>query len=196
MLTSFRISSIVIIPMVVKNLTLDDLIALSLIVIGSLAFYEACTTFPYEDSIFPMIASGIMVGAALLWVLRSYLPKFMHTAIIEYEESDRTKELIDDEDERSNDSAEPNDTANCDRIVEDSLIMYKLISLTVGFVALSYVIGFVWATPIFIAVYGKFMRFSLSNYIVVALVSFIVVLGFAYFTTIPIDEGIWWGYSI
>jgi hypothetical protein len=115
----------------------------------------------------------------------------LYTALIEYEDDtgidELDDELIDREDEQATDP-EP--------MIDDSLLMYKLISITIAFVVIAYLIGFLWATPVFIIMYGKLMDFKLRNYIIIGAISFVIVFSFAYFTTVAVDEGLLWGTNL
>jgi hypothetical protein len=177
--------------MIKKKHSLDDAIAIILIAVGLLAFYEARTSFSPDVAIFPMIASGIVVASATIWSIRSFLPNVLYTALIEYEDDtgidELDDELIDREDEQATDP-EP--------MIDDSLLMYKLISITIAFVVIAYLIGFLWATPVFIIMYGKLMDFKLRNYIIIGAISFVIVFSFAYFTTVAVDEGLLWGTNL
>lgn len=173
----------------------DDLIAGGLGVVGVYAFYIAYTDFSFEEGIFPMIASGVMIVSVVMWLLRPILPDFMHAALIEYEEPERFEELSDETESVNHQpddlNQQPDETG-----ITDAPALVPLIGITIGFVGLSYLTGFLWATPAFIAVYGKYRAFEPRNYLIVGGVSFAVVLAFAYFTNTPVDEGLLWGYSI
>ncbi len=168
----------------VREYSNDDLIALVFLVVGALAFYEAYTEFPYEEGVFPMIASGIMVFAAAIWLLRSFLPGVIYSALIEFEESREIDELVDD----ASDGTEAE--------TEEQPAMYKLILLSGGYVGVAYLIGFLWATPVFVTAYGLFRKFDLKNHVVINAIAFLVVFSFAFFTTVPIDQGALWGYRV
>ncbi|SEH13566.1 Tripartite tricarboxylate transporter TctB family protein [Natronorubrum sediminis] len=180
--------------MIEKTYSLDDVIAIVLVVIGLLAFHEARTSFPFEEGVFPMIASAIMAVSAAIWLLRPFLPSFLHSALIEYDEPAEIEELEDDLETVTHDEETTNEADT--GLVDDRNMMYMLISITIGYVVLSYLIGFLWASPFFIVVYGMLMGFDLRDHAIIIAVAFLVVLGFAYFTTAPVDEGVLWGVNI
>ncbi|WP_331234118.1 tripartite tricarboxylate transporter TctB family protein [Natronorarus salvus] len=169
----------------IKNIiSTDDQIAVLLGAVGLWAFFIAYAEYPFSEGVFPMIASGIMIVSASIWLLRGYLPELIHSSLIEYEEGAKIEE-----EEVGADPVESGSEYGDSRL-------YPLILATIGYVILAYLIGFLWATPFFVLVYAVMNKLDRRSTAVVVAVSFAVVFGFAFFTPVHLDQGIVWGYRI
>jgi len=164
-------------------------------------------TFSERAAAFPRFTAGATIVGALLLLFRSYLPGPLQQLVVD---SDGAFEDITDEEvatsdsepseiEEKQESADPTPTDDEDEDVETRYVDLKWISMhgsqftgiiSVLFVVLSYLIGMLWAAPLFVATYLGVLR--RPWYIVLAMsgIAFLLAYSFVLVLGIDIDGGV------
>ncbi|WP_128906366.1 tripartite tricarboxylate transporter TctB family protein [Halorubrum amylolyticum] len=174
---------------------------LIVLILGSgLALAE---TFRFEISAaarFPRLTGTVVFVGALLLLFSKYLPGPLRVAV---EESSSVFEADEEFEERQQQTAEQqqegtdtteSDTAEKDRNelstvgrpIHDSVFTGLIAT---GYAALGFAIGILWATPLFVVVYGYW--FKLPRYLtaVLAAIGFAIAYGFMSVLGVPLDRG-------
>lgn len=158
----------------------------------SLYFVIETRNFPLEPSLFPLFAGIITIFCAGLLLFADYLPEPIRQTVmasgIEFDDS----EIQDDIADQTDYSSETVTTA-AEAITEDGAEGMGLrvpVALTTAYILLSYLVGFFWVTPFFVATYCIWARLprhitALITGIGLALVWILVV----YFN-VPLDSGL------
>lgn len=163
----------------------DYIIAALFLVTAVYAYWDA-QSFPSSAALWPQLLSGfIIVGAGLL-LLRPFLPQPMREYVGEpMEMIDVDEEFKETEGQNGRVSEE---TVN--RPINDTVFTVLAIS---SYIVIAYLIGLLWATPIFVA--GYTLWFRQRWYIVLFLVglSLAIAYGFNELMFLEIDKGTFFG---
>lgn len=149
---------------------------------------------------FPRLTGSVVLVGALLLFFSKYLPGPLRAAVEESagvfeadEEFEKRQQQTEDRqqegaDETESDAAETdrNELSTVGRPIHDSVFTGLIAT---GYAALGFTVGILWATPIFVVVYGYW--FKLPRYLtaVLALVGFAIAYGFMTVLGVPLDRG-------
>jgi len=156
------------------DLDVDAIILLVLVLLSGWAFVTAFQ-FPERDALFPQIASGIVLLGALLLLGMRVLPESVAEQFRKSEELFETEEMEDEEDEE----ADLNPTRR-----------YQLMGLIAVYLVVGYLIGLLWATPVFVLLYGVVTDQTKLVISVTTLVSFAAAYVFMVALHLSIDRGV------
>lgn len=130
-------------PAALKSIDTNRVILLSLLLVGSWAFVTAFE-FPTRDRIYPQLASLLVVVGAMLLLVAEFLPEYFGRFGGAADDIFGTEELeveVDDDE-------------------VDAVKRYKLlVSISVYLIA-GYLLGLLWATPIFVFLYTAWTKQS------------------------------------
>lgn len=136
----------------------------------------------WEASLFPQVTAGFVLIGCILIIVGEYLPKSLRSIVkdqgdlfvrTEFAESDLPKNEI-------------NNKNNSKRI-DDSVITSLLLSI---YIILGFMIGLLWATPIFVIAYSLIYKLPKFVAIILTLSSALISLGFLYLLNLPLMEGV------
>ncbi|PAU85100.1 hypothetical protein CK500_00035 [Halorubrum salipaludis] len=176
---------------------------LIVLILGSgLALAE---TFRFDISSaarFPRLTGSVVFVGALLLFFSKYLPGPLRAAVEESagvfeadEEFEKRQQEVEGRQQSGDDATESgatepdadrNELSTVGRPIHDSVFTGLIAT---GYAALGFAIGILWATPIFVAVYGYW--FKLPRYLtaVLAVVGFAIAYGFMSVLGVPLDRG-------
>lgn len=155
------------------RLTGEHILLVCLIIVSVYMFQESYS-FRDPSGLFPRFIAGTTVVAALVLLFRNYLPQSIRVVTEESgdvfssheEEVQEVTQKVDadetppvNEDERSDsiDQSEPAASESDDNFSLESILTnrrFRLTAVTGGYVVLTYLIGFLWATPAFVIAYS------------------------------------------
>ena len=175
-----------------ERITAEHGLLLLFIIVGTYMFVESYS-FPDRPAAFPRFTAAMTVIGALALVFRSYLPGPLKRLVTDsggaFEDmgtDDETPGEVDGDEKTS--VSEP-ETRYVDLkyvTVHGALFVGILTSL---FVALSYAIGMLWASPIFIAAYLIGLRRPWYMIVLLSVLGFLMAYGFVAVLNINIDSG-------
>lgn len=177
----------------INDQLVDYLIAALFLVLGMYAYWEA-RTFGGQTDLWPRILSAIIVVFSALLLVRNWLPEklqqFMSepTAFVEVDpdvsefEADGEVEEI-EPDEGSTDMG-------VDRPIPDTAFTALAIC---GYITISYLVGMLWASPIFVAVYMLWFEIRPIIVVTMSVISFAIAYGFMQLLYLELDQGIIFG---
>ncbi|WP_174811755.1 tripartite tricarboxylate transporter TctB family protein [Salinadaptatus halalkaliphilus] len=139
---------------------------------------------------FPRLTAGFVLIGTLLLVFRSYLPDPLYSFVAESADLINVDddELVGDEEpaDDADDGDEDDSISTVGRPIHDSLFTSII---AVGYGILGYAIGILWASPIFVFVYGLWFKLSWKVILVLVVVSILIGLGFYEALGLRIDRG-------
>ncbi|WP_128904274.1 tripartite tricarboxylate transporter TctB family protein [Halorubrum amylolyticum] len=149
---------------------------------------------------FPRLTGSVVFVGALLLFFSKYLPGPIRAAVEESssvfeadEEFEKRQQKTTDQQQEGRGTTEPdaaetdrNELSTVGRPIHDSVFTGLIAT---GYAALGFAIGILWATPIFVVVYGYW--FKLPRYLtaVLAVIGFAIAYGFMSVLGVPLDRG-------
>ncbi|MCU4744477.1 tripartite tricarboxylate transporter TctB family protein [Natronoglomus mannanivorans] len=166
------------------------------VLVGSYAYIEA-RAWGFAAGTWPRLTAGIVIVLSTLVFVQRFLPERLQSLIVEGETmfSRRQKQATGD-----NDTAEPtqqshDDTAETNHRIHDpddesvsSAVVTAL--FTIGYATLGYLVGFLWATPVFVFAYSQWNAVAVTKSAALAAVGFGIAYGFVFALAVPIDGGV------
>lgn len=158
----------------------DSLIAALFLMIGVYAYWEA-QTFSGKTDLWPRLLAVSLVVLSLLVLVRDWLPgpllRFMseQTEIAqvnhEFEESEAEMELT---------------QTDVKRPIPDTIFTVLAIC---SYIAIAYLFGFLWASPVFVAVYLLWFEIRLVIVVTLSVTSYAIAYAFMKLLYLPLDKG-------
>lgn len=168
---------------VIDRVSLEYIILLTMLGSSSYMLWDSFNFRISSAATFPRLTGSVVLITATLLIFRSYLPEPLHSVVAE------SADLFEvDEDFAAQEEEESDDQSISvvDRPIHDSLMVGILI---LGYGLLAYAIGIMWASPIFVVVYGLWFRVSWKIILVLAVISLIIGFGFFEALGLRIDRG-------
>lgn len=172
-----------------KNSGLEEWFMFSLLVLSIYMIWESSHFSFSAAGTFPRIAAGIIIIGCILLIFQSYLPTSFQTWVSEDSKmfgQGETQENIPNADFDIESSDVRSDTSIQERPINNPLFT-SLTALIYG--ALAYMIGFLWASPIFVLVYTRWFKLPRLISAVLIILSFVIVYVFMTALNIPLDQG-------
>ncbi|WP_152424876.1 hypothetical protein [Natronococcus jeotgali] len=156
-------------------------------------------SFSSESGIFPQFAAAVTVFGCTVLLLRGFLPKPLQQAIVESDgifnqysggsQEKFNKTNVDYDKNHKPETHNENVIENDDADV-DSTKQLLLVGLLTGYGLIGYLIGLVWATPIFIGVFAKIFNFSWFDALMVVSIGIVAALAFNSILPVNMTNGV------
>lgn len=159
-------------PAGLRSIDTNRVILLTLLLVGSWAFVTAFK-FPARDRIYPQLASLIVVVGAMLLLAAEFLPEYFGRFGGATEDIFGTEELEVDVDE--------------DEV--DEMKRYKLLVSMAVYLIAGYLLGLLWATPIFVFLYTAWTKQSTIVIVLLTGMSFGIAYVFMVTLNLSIASG-------
>lgn len=193
-----------------QRITGEHVLLVGLVIVSAYMFLESYS-FREPSGLFPRFIAGVTVVAALFLLLSDYLPEPLKALTEESgdlfssheEEIERVSQKKEGEETRSDVeedspdmSTEPSDTEPHDEsgpLQSEGLFENKRLRLTVlttGYVVLSYLVGFLFATPVFVLVYSLSVKHKWYVTAGLTIVTYTLVDGFMVLLNVQLDSGV------
>ncbi len=169
----------------IDRISLEYIVLLTMLVSSVYMLWQSYEFDIGSAGVFPRLTGAVVLIATLLLMFRSYLPDPLYSFVAE------SADLIDVDDEFTGEDEEEPDREDrrisvVDRPVHDSLMVAVF---AVGYGILGYAIGILWASPIFVLIYGLWFRLSWKVLLVLIPISLLIGLGFYEALGLRIDRG-------
>lgn len=168
----------------IERVSLEYIVLLTMLITSGYMIWDSYNFGISSAATFPRLTGWVVLIATLLLMFRSYLPEPLYSVVAE------SADLIDVDEEFTEDveSDEPDETeiSVVDRPIHDSLMVGVLAS---AYAVTGYAIGIMWASPIFVFVYGLWFRLSWKIMLVLIPLSLLIGLGFYEALGLRIDRG-------
>lgn len=169
----------------VYGITPEHLLLLLFISVSSY-MYIGAKDFSSSAALFPQLtAMVIIVGCALL-LIKDVLSAYG----VALSEENAQQKLLPTEDEE--DKEHMRDTGKSDGEELKFRNAHLVMGLLVFYIAASYLIGMLWATPMFVFLYSIIFDNSMKITIGLTLLTFMIAYAFMSLLILPIDEGVLW----
>lgn len=194
------------------RVTGEHILLISLILVSIYMFQESYS-FRDPSGLFPRFIAGVIIIGAIILLFRNYVPQPLRAFTEEsgdmfssHEEEvekvsqktdrDETLATSDDETSDSTEQSEPPASEESGVLPSQSILTnkrFRLTALTSGYVALSYLIGFVWATPAFVIAYSLSVghRWYVTTALTVS--TYLLVYGFTLVLNVQLNAGVLFG---
>lgn len=173
-----------------RDVDTEKLLALTLIVIATYMYIEA-RSFQGNVSTFPQMTASVVVIGSFLVIIKNYLPTPIKKAVTD------TSRLVDSNDEQiaelDEQRKESGTNKETDLKDDPAHLKYRQIItfvLLVAYVVGSYLIGFLFASPIFVTAYTLIMRQPWHVVAITSLIAFGIVYAFMIVLNIPVNDGL------
>lgn len=164
-------------------------------------FVEA-TNFGAREREFPLYTSGTVLIGSLLLLFRNYLPGPIRR--LAADNVSFTSEGASGE-EAGEASADANELEESENMDKNSILFYEFTSHVdrpvpdmfaasvgiIGYVLLSYLIGMLWASPIFTFAYMMWFKIEWYIALIFTILAFVIPYAFMVTIVLPLDSGIW-----
>lgn len=168
------------------NLRASEIILLGILILWSGFMFVG--SFDFSDSVarFPQYTSAFVLAGSALLLVRHHMPARVKPLLTDPETDEGDGEDGDD------DPLETDENVLVERpltITDGTLQRFYLIGMVGGYLVLSYLVGMLWATPIFVALYTRWAKLPL--YLTVGLSGVCFALAYVLMTYmyLPIDTG-------
>lgn len=194
------------------RVTGEHILLISLILVSIYMFQESYS-FRDPSGLFPRFIAGVIIVGAIILLFRNYVPRPLRAFTEEsgdmfssHEEEvkkvsqktdrDETLATSDNETSDSTEQSEPPASEESGVLPSQSILAnkrFRLTALTSGYVALSYLIGFVWATPAFVIAYSLSVghRWYVTTALTVS--TYLLVYGFTLVLNVQLNAGVLFG---
>lgn len=169
---------------ITRRIGSEQLLQLMFLVAAVYAFWEAYG-FSFGGRVFPQLSASVVIVGVILLIFKDYLP----TAAQQFIEGSvdlgggYESEL---ETELQQDDRSSEDPARFEKPLNPVVFTALMVVL---YVVVGYAVGFLWITPVFVAVYLLWFEKSWLHIILVALLGFAVVYTFLNVFNIRLQEG-------
>lgn len=152
--------------------------------IGSYAYFEA-QSWGFAAGTWPRLTAGIVVILSTLVVVQNYLPESVRSLIADGDTmfSRRQKEAVSGKETDNQTEKQQTDDESVSAAVVTALF-------TLVYAVAGYLIGFLWATPLFIFAFSRWNETGAVKSVALAAVGFGIAYGFVVVLGVPIDGGI------
>lgn len=169
------------------------LLILMFLVSGAYGYSEALS-FGGQTDVWPQMVSAFIFGGAVLLLFQDYLPEPVRKLVVNSSEMFDVDREFDDgsEEERESDmETSPGSTKqDVKRPLNDT--MFTALAIT-GYVVVGYLVGLLWAAPVFVAAYTLWFRMPRLLVVFLSAVSFAVSYAFMTLMYLSLDEGLLFG---
>ena len=153
----------------------------------SAAMFILSFQYPFAASIFPQLTAGIVIVGVLLILFNQILPGPIKTIVMDDSSALQRDEFKTDQDEPKpigeNETAAENEEWGWG---DDTVITAILFS---GYIFVGYLIGLLWASPIFVYIYARWFDQSRLIRWSLVIIAFLLGLIFYIFLNLPVDSG-------
>lgn len=168
--------------------SLEYVILITMFISSAYMFWESYNFTSSSAATFPRLTAGVVLIGTVLLLGRSYLPEPLYSFVAESADlinvdDDFVETDIEDDDD---DDDVENEVSTVGRPIHDSVFAALL---TVGYGVVGYAIGILWASPLFILVYGLWFRLSARVILLLVVVALLVGFGFYEALGLRIDRG-------
>lgn len=160
------------------DLDTDRLLALTMAVIAAYMFYAA-SEYQGNAVTFPRLTASVVIIGAGMVLFQDYLPDVIRKSV-----ADASAIIEIDQEE---------DVAAATEATEDEHFRFRTrltFVLLIAFVIGSYLIGFLYASPLFVATYTAIMRQKWYIVLITSVLAFAFAYAFMHALNIPVDEGL------
>lgn len=162
-------------------------------------------TFGERAAAFPRFTAGATIVGALLLLFRSYLPGPVQKLVVESDgafDDVADEELVESDDATGETDAEPEPdepAADAETATETRYVDLKWLTMhgsqftaiiSLLFVVVSYLIGMLWAAPLFVATYLGVLRRPWYTVVGLSVIAFLLAYSFVLVLGIGIDGGV------
>lgn len=172
-----------------ENINYMELIFLSsLLLLSSYMFLES---FSFEGSAarFPRYMSILTITAIVLTLISILFADYLPKLYIESFFKESSIMSTDSEEETNFKRSSGSDDGSFDKKYRVSPIAFTLIAI-LSYMATSYLISFLFATPLFVASYLYWFKKPWYHVLLLSILSVIIIYLFMEFLYVPLDEGI------
>ncbi|WP_255171223.1 tripartite tricarboxylate transporter TctB family protein [Natrononativus amylolyticus] len=180
------------------ELTSEHGLLLTLFVISAYMLVESFSFGSRTAALFPQLTAVATLLCVLLLLLQNYLPEPLRLAVAEPVDifGGTSDEERDPPAEQPGDRTQPDpDTATSGgdpapaaaRPLDET--SFTLLAI-VAYVGGSYLIGMLWATPLFVAGYAAWFRLGVVRIVGLSVLSFVIVLFFLILLNTPVLRGV------
>ncbi|SDR13813.1 tripartite tricarboxylate transporter TctB family protein [Natronobacterium texcoconense] len=181
--------------------TMEHVLLLFFLVAGAY-MYHGANEFSSDAATFPRLTAGTTVVFSALLLARNYLPAPVRSIVAEpmqvlgEDDADRSSEEraddveIDDAADSSGDATTETSSATYTYEIDDPRGPAVTSALCVVYVALTFTIGMLYATPIFVALYALWARMRWYETLALAGVSF--GIAYAFFLVVSPEIAVGW----
>ena len=159
------------------------------------AIYIFVTAFEFarEAALLPQLSAAVVIIGCLLILLEKHLPEKLQAVVSEDVQLVQEPDEIDISQDDTDDNSSNEDTSSKKAKTTDNLLGFHNSLVTgliiVVYAVISYLVGFLLATPIMAVMYGIIFKLSVRNLLIVSAMSIIVPIGFIELMNAPLDEG-------
>ncbi|WP_049928552.1 tripartite tricarboxylate transporter TctB family protein [Halopiger goleimassiliensis] len=174
---------------VVSRINLEYVLLLLMVGSSTYMIWESYNFSISAAATFPRLTGGFVLIGSLLLLFRSYLPEPLYSFVAESADllDVEDEELSDVEDEDAREASdEATDISTVGRPIHDSVFTG---ASALGYGILSYAIGIMWASPIFVLVYGLWFKLSWKSLLVLIPLSLLICFGFYEALNLRVDRG-------
>lgn len=172
--------------MVAKRIDTERILTVFFLLVG-ISLFSLTFTFEFTGAaLFPRLTAGFIIIGSLLLLLQERLPaqvqKFVAQSVSIAEPADEFEAKIEDESAKSDSDGQLPTTRN----IPDSIATYVLLLVYIG---LSFLIGIIWATPLFTLLYSWWFNQSRRTTAIIFTVSIVIVFTFYFLVDAPLEDG-------
>jgi hypothetical protein len=168
-----------------QNINTERALLLFFLIVGSIMF---ALTFTFEYStaaLFPRLTAGTIIVGCLLLLLQNKLPDSVQRIIAEPVSIAQPDSEF--EEEHFYDESEESDRMPTTRGIPDPVATFALL---LGYIGTSYLIGILWATPVFTLTYSLWFQQSRRTTALIFTTTMIIVLAFFLLVNAQLEDGI------
>lgn len=156
--------------------------------ITGLSLFALTFTFEFTGAaLFPRLTAGVIIIGSLLLLFQERLPRqfqqFVTQSVSIAEPVDEFESQIEEKTARR----ESDDLIPTTRGVSDAVATYVLLLIYIG---MSFLIGIIWATPLFALLYSWWFDQSRRITIVIFVTSLVIVFAFYFLVNAPLEDGL------
>lgn len=171
---------------VAKQIDTERLLTVFFLIVG-VALFALTFTFEFTGAaLFPRITASLIIIGSLLLLLQEKLPAQLQTVVAEPVSIADPADEFDSASDKVETQSDSNDSLPTTRGVPDTIATYLLLLVYIG---LSFLIGIIWATPVFTLLYSWWFNQSRKITAIIFTISLIIVFSFYFLVNAPLEDG-------
>ncbi|NGM71303.1 hypothetical protein G6M89_20255 [Natronolimnobius sp. AArcel1] len=180
---------------IVSRINLEYVLLLVMLASSAYMIWESYNFSISAAATFPRLTAGFVLIGTVLLLFRPYLPEPLYSFVAESADlidvddqqmgGDESNDVEQEEDEIER-SDESNEVSTVGRPIHDAVFTS---GAALGYGVLAYAMGIMWASPVFVLMYGIWFKLSWQTILLLIVLSLAVCFGFYEALNLRVDVG-------
>lgn len=170
-----------------RRIDTERAITVFFLIVG-LSLFALTFTFEFAGAaVFPRLTAGVIIIGSLLLLLQKRLPQQLQRFVAQSVSIAEPVDEFESQIEEKTAQRDTDDQIPTTRGVSDTVATYVLLLVYIG---MSFLIGIIWATPLFTLLYSWWFNQSQRITVIIFVASLVIVFAFYFLVDAPLEDGL------